>query len=350
MLNNIDNFDTATDRERTARVRGNVFYSKIEQIALSPFLLLAIGTVLFTTQPVLAQAEPTAQVSFGSPAFRVSEASSSIANDIGKDLKKNKLTASAQEKAEKADETPDLGAEAQTAAQEQKKEVNNGTDPTRLTTILNFSTEYLSLRGGRYNNTVKFFFEKPITNDARTALRFTAPLVNTNVLGDNGIGVGDVSLKLTKVAKVTRSYGIVAAGEIIFPSASRTELGSGKFVAKPSLIYAKFLKGGSIFAPAIVHSVSFAGKSNRASVNNTVFDFYFVPKLKDPKNFITIDPALTLDWETRRQYGLVAVTFGRTVGKVFGGIAQVSAKPTVFIGGERVGNWGMQFGFKILGF
>ena len=46
----------------------------------------------------------------------------------------------------------------------------------------------------------------------------------------------------------------------------------------------------------------------------------------------------------------VAITAGRVVGKAFGGVAQVYAKPTVMFGNERPGDWSLEIGFKVLGF
>lgn len=84
-----------------------------------------------------------------------------------------------------------------------------------------------------------------------------------------------------------------------------------------------------------MQSNSLTGSRERAEINSTVFDFYFVPKLADPSNFITIDPALSFDWESEREFSSLAVTMGRAVGTAFGGNGRVFVKPSVFAGGER---------------
>jgi hypothetical protein len=230
------------------------------------------------------------------------------------------------------------------------QEPNNGTDPTRLTTSITLSSEYTSLKDRNYINNIKFVFSRPIGKAAMTNYQIKLLFVNTNVLGNNQIGFGDLAIKITNVTKLTKKYGIVFSGEMNFATASRTELGTGKNVFKGAFIYVKFLPNGYIFAPSFLHSISIWGKSNRANVNNTTIDFYIVPKLKDPKTFITIDPALTLDYVGKKQFGSVAVTVGRAVGKMFGGNGQIYVKPTVFIGGESPGYWGLEAGMKILGF
>ena len=54
--------------------------------------------------------------------------------------------------------------------------------------------------------------------------------------------------------------------------------------------------------------------------------------------------------EDRYVAGDPGVTAGRVVGKAFGGVAQVYAKPTVMFGNERPGDWSLEIGFKVLGF
>lgn len=111
-----------------------------------------------------------------------------------------------------------------------------------------------------------------------------------------------------------------------------------------------FLTGGHIFAPAAVQTKSLGGNSARAKVNNTVFDFYYVPRLSDPKTFVTVDPALSFDWEREKTFASLAVTLGRAIGPAFGGNAQVFIKPSVFGGGERPANRGVEVGYKVIGF
>jgi hypothetical protein len=99
-----------------------------------------------------------------------------------------------------------------------------------------------------------------------------------------------------------------------------------------------------------VQSNSVSGQARRADVNTTTFDFYYVPKLADPRNLITVDPAVNLDWENDKEFLSLAVTYGRVTGPAFGGIGIVTVKPTVFAGGDRPADWGIEIGYKLLGF
>lgn len=235
------------------------------------------------------------------------------------------------------------------AAQEQEAAPNNGTDPTRLTTTAVVAYEYNDLIGGMGRHAPRLDLTLPFGEKQDYSLRLRVPVVSNDVAGDDGFGLGDVSVTGTHVFGLTRKRGLVAQAEMIFDTASRDELGAGKHVFKGTFIYARFLPKG-IFAPALVHSVDVGGSSQRPDVSITTIDLYYVPKLADPRNFVTLDPALNFDWERGAQFGSVAITAGRAIGKAFGGVAQVYVKPTVMFGHERPGDWSLELGFKVLGF
>lgn len=92
----------------------------------------------------------------------------------------------------------------------------------------------------------------------------------------------------------------LARGELVFDTAKRPELGTGKTVFKGTFIYARFLAGGDIFAPAMVQSLSLGGNSARAKVNNTVFDFCYMPDslLARPRQTPRAGPPPRLWYET----------------------------------------------------
>jgi hypothetical protein len=235
-------------------------------------------------------------------------------------------------------------------AQQAKPEVDNGTDPTRFTTSAALIYEYNDLANDVTRQIPRIEVILPLGEQRHYNLRLTVPAVSNDVAGNDGFALGDVALRMSHVFGVTRHRGMVVHGELIFDTAKRDELGSGKDVFKGTFIYAHFRPNGSIFAPAFVQSVDVAGDRDRADVNLTTIDFYYVPKLKDPHNYITWDPALNFDWENDKDYVSLAVTFGRVVGEAFGGHAQLYVKPSVLVGSERPGDWSMEVGFKVLGF
>jgi hypothetical protein len=227
---------------------------------------------------------------------------------------------------------------------------NNGTDPTKLTTVAQATWERLDLNGGFRSDTLKLNYTVPLGEKRDWSLRYRVPLASVDVLGDDSYGLGDVSVQATHVFGLSRQGGWVAQGEMILDTASRDELGTGKNVLKGTLIRAWFLENGAIFAPALVHSESLWGDDRRRDVRVTTVDFYYVPKLANPRNLVTFDPSLNFDWENDKRFAGLAVTMGRVTGPAFGGNGILFVKPSVFVGGDRPSSWGVEVGFKVLGF
>ena len=227
---------------------------------------------------------------------------------------------------------------------------NDGTDPTKLTTQADLNFEHFDLRGGAFSDTFQVSLTTPLGAARRVNVRVRVPVAATDVLGDKSYGFGDIQVKSNYVLAVTPRYGVVVSGEVQLPTADRVELGTGRTVLKATAIYARFLPGGAIFAPAIVHSFDVGGDDDRSGVSSTTADFYYVPKIANPKIFVTLDPAVTFDWENSREFASLAVTTGYRLGPMAGGTGQVFVKPTVFVGSERVANWGLQAGLQVLNF
>lgn len=235
-------------------------------------------------------------------------------------------------------------------AQEAKKaEANNGTDPTRFSSTVTLAYEYNSLFPDISRQAPRVDLILPFGQKQNYSVRLRVPVVSNDVAGDSGFGLGDVSLMLSHVFGITRKGGYVLQGELVGNTADHPEQGTGRNVFKGTFVYARFLPKG-IFAPAVVQSFDLGGDGDRADVNMTTFDFYYVPKFAHPTVFMTIDPALNFDWENNKKYASLGVTAGRVVGQAFGGTAQVYIKPTALVGGDRPGDWSVEVGFKVLGF
>lgn len=229
---------------------------------------------------------------------------------------------------------------------------NDGTDPTSPAKFAKVSFEHLDLAlpdglPGDNSNSFIFEYQQPFGHNA---IKFKLPIVSVDALGNNDYALGDASVKLTHVLTVTKTHGIILNGEIVFDTASRPELGTGKTVIKPGITTAFFLKGGHIFAPAFVQSLSIAGDDNRTDINSSTVDFYFVPKLANPKLYMTLDPALTVDWKNDKTFLVTALTLGYKLGPMLGGRGQIFVKPSIGFGSDRPTGWGISTGFQLLSF
>lgn len=225
---------------------------------------------------------------------------------------------------------------------------NDGTDPTKPTSQIKASIDRQNFPGDFATNFLSLEYNRPL-GDGSWVVRPKVQFGSLSGAGvDTGLDVGDASIKLTKIVERTSKHGIVATFEVLAPTGS-ANLTGGKWLVKPNLIYAMFLKGGHIFAPAIVHVASIGGDASKPPINITTLDFYFVPRLANKNLFMTIDPAVNFDWEGNREFGALAVTFGYKLGPMLGGRGQISVKPLVLVGHNAPSDWGVQLAFQLLG-
>lgn len=241
-------------------------------------------------------------------------------------------------------------AQEQTDAQAASEQIDTGTNPTKLSNTAGIQYKHTELTSDFSQQLLEVYYKFPLGEKQRTSLNINVPFMRFDVPVYDDAGLGDVSVKLTNVSKLTRAYGIVFSGELFFDTAKYPALGNGQTALKASGIYAKFLKSGGIFAPALVHMIGLGGHEDGSRINNTTFDFYYVPKLSNPFYYMTYDPAIVLDWLNDAEYASLTVTFGRVIGKLFGGTGSVYVKPQILAGSERAADWSLQAGFKVVGF
>jgi hypothetical protein len=225
---------------------------------------------------------------------------------------------------------------------------NNGTDPTRIARSAESSFEHVAFSGGAVD-TLAFAMVQPFGPMAHSSVKVRLPLARNAQAGGN-LAIADASVRFTQVLHSTPEEAFAVWAELIFDTAARPELGTGKTVLKSRAIYARFLDDGSILAPTLQHETSLAGQADRADVRITNFTFYIVPSLDNPRFFMTIEPALVSDWERDRTFASVASVLGVKLGRTLGGDLQMTAKPSLFVGRERASDWAIEVGLQLLNF
>ncbi|MBW0159568.1 hypothetical protein [Sedimentimonas flavescens] len=234
--------------------------------------------------------------------------------------------------------------------QRELAEVNNGTNPTLLTTQAGIQYQYSEINSDVNTGLLEAFYLKPI-GDGDKAFRFTVPFSRNSLLSDGDLKFGDLSVTFIDVFHLSATSGAAYTVELFLDTAESDSSGYGQFVMETSLFYAWFLSDGSIFAPAWVQTFGLeGGNDNGDNVNTTTVDFYYVPKLANPKYYLTFDPAIIHDWENERTFGSLQVTAGMLTGKAFGGDSQIFVKPGILFGGDAPADWSVQVGYKVLNF
>lgn len=144
-------------------------------------------------------------------------------------------------------------------------------------------------------------------------MKITMPLVSTTPEPGSKTGLGD--LEVFDLFTVKQSWGRWGVGPIlVFPTATNEELGAGKYQAGPSAgaIYSgikNFIVGAVLQNP-----ISFAGDSNRLSVNQLIVTPTLYYNFEDGWFVGLSDFNWTFDWKDN---GAALIPVGLQVGKVF---------------------------------
>lgn len=245
-----------------------------------------------------------------------------------------------------------------------------GTNPLNFQRTLQVVNEYNAVGDASINYT-RFRYTEPLAG-GKMSLRLEAPVVYANAalpgntstsavegtgvsISDSGeasdFGLGDLNLKLTYIPFTTRAGGLATSLELDFPTASDRVLGTGKYIAAPSVTYAFFLPGNTIFAPAYKHSISFAGEGDREDVNSGSLDFYIVHRFDGGRQWVTLDPTYILNYELGKYSGAtLRVVYGRVLGKVGDAVVSGYVKPGIGVGADRPNDWSAEIGLSLIGF
>jgi hypothetical protein len=236
------------------------------------------------------------------------------------------------------------------SAQELANQTNN---PTAPLTLVQFRDIYVP-RAKKQNGPLNSFQLQPVVPIGPfkwlplvQLMKITMPLVNTNPGPGRETGMGD--LTVFDLFTFKQSWGRWGFGPIlVFPTATRKELGSGKYQAGPAvgIIYTgiKNLVAGAI----LQNPVSFAGSSSRQSVNQLIVSPTLTYNLPDGWFVGLTDYNWTFNWKDK---GAATIPVGVQVGKV----VRIDKQPislSVEIGGAAVRpagtpNPGVIIGFEI---
>jgi hypothetical protein len=210
-----------------------------------------------------------------------------------------------------------------------------------LKTILLFN-EYLDTDSGSFNTT-ELRFLHPIANKAWN-LRVDLPLVSTNSGSENKSGIGDIGAGISYIPYLDHKTGGVAfRARIISNSATDPARGSGKWVFAPAVFYGKYLKRDKIlWISSLENQLSFAGSDDRANINTTAFENYFMFIIG--KNWIAADAAFRYNATNRGYPNNAFLEFGRRITP--NDMAYIH--PSVGFGNQKTYNYGIEVGMLIL--
>jgi len=222
------------------------------------------------------------------------------------------------------------------------EEDRTGTNPAKFTRTLILYNEFRSLGNDAAYDEAVFRYIEPVGKKLKVQL--TLPLDATDAGGDTVFGFGELSLKFNYRPWINERNALILNLDTFWPTATRDEFMSGKYVLDPGLTYAMFFGHGSmIFAPSLQQKISYAGDAEREDVNQTQVDLYFVWK-PTTTTWLTVDPQLVRNWESDTAFGQLEIEYGR----VMSGGMSCYLRPGIGIGADRPLEWNLELGLKMI--
>src|SRR5262245_24057477 len=198
-------------------------------------------------------------------------------------------------------------------------------DPIPKTSSVTVQPTYQRNTDGTYEAYVKF---KPVIVvesglPLLTRIEWPIPEIDDEN-GPTNAGVGDLTWLTLFLLGSSKTWGTLGMGPVlVFPTASHTEMGNGKYQAGPALGYVNKAVRGWHFALLLQQYFSYAGNPQRSRINQLTLQ-PFVTKLLPNSWYVETQPIITLDFVK----GTSSVPVNLVVGKLFAARWNVSMQAT----------------------
>lgn len=204
-----------------------------------------------------------------------------------------------------------------------EQEANNGQDPTRPLTRVDLRYKYQNLVGDPEQHILTLRADKPIVLAPtwQLALRADLPVVYNNVPsldnrgGDWEGGLSDVLVQGLLIKAFDQRNAMAVGAQLIFPTASQDQFGTGKYQIVPTAAYRLALpeiSPGSFGALLVRYAVDYAGDDERADIGELAIAPILNVNLPD-RWFVTLFPgdAIKYNAETGKWWVPFDVMVGR---------------------------------------
>ena len=192
-----------------------------------------------------------------------------------------------------------------------------GTSGTTFLRRFQLSNQYRDLRNSSVQNVTAFRTDWPIFEGVGV-LRVDVPVrwFDPNTTGTTtSIGLGDLFFRNGYRLIDTPEFKFFVGTDIVFPTASESVLGQGKYQLGPGAAASIPVPAmNSIFFPLIQHFQSIGGDPGGPDVNATRFNLEMTTPWT-PEWWTTIEPKLIVDWTKSGKTGMnLEFEVGRTLG------------------------------------
>ena len=246
------------------------------------------------------------------------------------------------------------------------KNDKSGTNPVNFQRDVRVYNEYtwLNTAGDGNQNVTTFEFRTPFAGDKwqfRTRIPYNAVTADVNDDGMDDIddsGLGNINFRLLTVPYFEGANAIAVALEVFLDTASEDSLGAGNTSLAPVVFYGRFFKGGfgpwqkgGLFAPGLQYKFSVDEDEGRDKTEQAIIDINFLLQAEDGHSWFFAEPQIVFDQETDADFAIMDFEFGWMMTKWKPDLAGQSfyLRPTFTIGTDRPTDYGIEVGYKIIG-
>ncbi len=246
------------------------------------------------------------------------------------------------------------------AQTEEQKTDQTGTNPINFSKDFRVYDNYTWLNfGDGTANVLTAEYRTPIFGGKwqwRVRARYTGIEADFNNDGFNEIdqtGVGDMDMRFLTVLSLNMEKKTAwAAGlEVFLDTASEDVLGTGATAFGPQLFYVKFLQRG-LFAPGLQYKFSVDEDLGRPDIDQILIDLNYLRMAEDKQSWFFTDPQIIIDNEANREFMIVDLEWGWMMTKWKKDMQGHSfyVRPSIGVGEERLTDYSIEVGYKIVGF
>jgi len=243
----------------------------------------------------------------------------------------------------------------------------SGTNPINFQRDLRIYNEYLWLNtaGDGTQNLTTLEFRTPFAGGKwqfRTRVPFITSLradVNGDGIDDiDDSGLGDINFRLLTVPYFEGANALAFALEVFVDTASEDSLGAGTTSLAPIVFFGRFFRGGfgpwqkgGLFAPGLQYKFSVDEDEGRDKTEQIILDINFLLQSVDGQSWLFAEPQIVFDQETDADFAIMDIEFGWMMTKWWPNLTGQSfyLRPTFTIGADRPTDYGIEVGYKFIG-
>ena len=241
------------------------------------------------------------------------------------------------------------------------KNDKTGTNPVNFQRDVRVYNEYLWLNtaGDGNQNLTTLEFRTPFAGDKwqfRTRIPYNKVTADVNDDGMDDIddsGLGEVNFRLMTVPVLKGANAFAVGMDVFLDTASEDSLGAGATSLAPVVFWGHFFKGGwgpwkkgGLFAPGLQYKFSIDEDDGRDEVEQIIIDINYLLQAEDGQSWLFVEPQIVFDQKTKEDFAIIDIEFGwmrRTEGQSW------YLRPTFTIGSDRPTDYGIEIGYKWIG-